>query len=184
MTGSLTYILVKVNFKGKPLHSYSFPNRDITIGRSAECDIVLDNAGVSRQHAMLACVEGEIEVTDLDSGNGTFVNDQSVQQMFLSANDRLRIGKFDLDVMLSSEPGETSSIEAKSEDEESSQTVFLSQEERKQILQETPAEQPTKAKTWSPAQTLAKTKKSNIPWGYVLIGAVGGFLLRSFFELF
>ena len=41
---------------------------------------------------------GELEVEDLDSTDGTFVNDQRVQRAMLNAGDRLRIGRVELAV--------------------------------------------------------------------------------------
>jgi len=44
-----------------------------TIGRSQDCDIVLDFPTVSRRHAKLTCSGQEIEVKDIGSSTGTFV---------------------------------------------------------------------------------------------------------------
>jgi pSer/pThr/pTyr-binding forkhead associated (FHA) protein len=41
---------------------------------------------------------GELEVEDLDSTNGTFVNDQRVRKAMLNTGDRLRIGRVELAV--------------------------------------------------------------------------------------
>jgi pSer/pThr/pTyr-binding forkhead associated (FHA) protein len=41
---------------------------------------------------------GELEVEDLDSTNGTFVNDQRVRRATLNAGDRLRVGRVELAV--------------------------------------------------------------------------------------
>ena len=46
----------------------------MTIGRSAECDIVLEAATVSRQHAMLFPDAGEMLLLDLESTTGTWLN--------------------------------------------------------------------------------------------------------------
>ena len=50
----------------------------LTIGRSAECDIVLDDRQVSRQHARVAWREDHYEIEDLGSKNGTHLNGREV----------------------------------------------------------------------------------------------------------
>lgn len=187
MTGSLKFILVTVNFKGEPIYNYSFPVRELTIGRSNDCDIILDNAGVSRQHAVLSCANDEIEVTDLDSGNGTFVNEETVQKAVLKSTDTLRISKFTLNIELSDKPGECSPVEPKGEADassESTQTIFLSPEQRKQILEKAPVEPVQHAPSRPTNEALSNISFEDVPWKFVFIGAVAGFLLRSFFELF
>ena len=69
--------------------------RDITsIGRDRENDIVLDSDSVSRRHARIELREGAFFVVDLDSTNGTFVNDEPepVTASQLRQGDQLKIG--------------------------------------------------------------------------------------------
>jgi hypothetical protein len=65
---------------------------DLVIGRHPECDIVLAGPGVSRRHARLTFRDGAWIVQDLDSTNGTIVNDARVGRCRLNAGDRLVIG--------------------------------------------------------------------------------------------
>jgi pSer/pThr/pTyr-binding forkhead associated (FHA) protein len=70
-----------------------------TVGRSTSADFILDAAMVSRFHCRLtAGVNGTIDVQDLQSTNGTFVNDQRVQRGTLAIGDRLRVGRVELEV--------------------------------------------------------------------------------------
>lgn len=63
------------------------------LGRSAEADIRLDDEGVSRSHATMARrPDGSVEVSDLDSTNGTFVNGTQIRHFTLSDGDRIQIG--------------------------------------------------------------------------------------------
>jgi predicted component of type VI protein secretion system len=63
------------------------------IGRSRECDIVLEDTGVSRRHAELRCDPDGWTVTDLGSTNGVRVNGQDVHGAHpLRAGDRLELG--------------------------------------------------------------------------------------------
>jgi sigma-B regulation protein RsbU (phosphoserine phosphatase) len=62
------------------------------IGRSSDCDIPLDVAAVSRQHAVMISEGGTYYVEDLQSRNGTFVNDQPVKRRTaLKHGDRILI---------------------------------------------------------------------------------------------
>ena len=69
-----------------------------TIGRAARADFLLDRALVSRLHCRLTAAAGTLEVLDLTSTNGTFVNDRPVQRSALVHGDRLRVGRVELAV--------------------------------------------------------------------------------------
>lgn len=64
-----------------------------TIGRSAENQLRLFDNGVSREHCRIK-LEGEnFKIEDLNSHNGTFVNDVPVQELLLKHGDRIRVGR-------------------------------------------------------------------------------------------
>jgi len=68
-----------------------------TIGRSTGADFIVDAALVSRIHCRLSSLpDGDLEVRDLDSTNGTYVNDARVETARLSSGDRLRVGRVEL----------------------------------------------------------------------------------------
>jgi pSer/pThr/pTyr-binding forkhead associated (FHA) protein len=68
-----------------------------TIGRSTGADFIVDAALVSRVHCRVSALpNGELEVHDLDSTNGTFVNDARVDTARLASGDRLRVGRVEL----------------------------------------------------------------------------------------
>ena len=67
-----------------------------TVGRAPRADFVLDAALVSRLHCRLTNNGDYVEVVDLSSTNGTFVNDKRVDKAQLAAGDRLRIGRVEL----------------------------------------------------------------------------------------
>jgi pSer/pThr/pTyr-binding forkhead associated (FHA) protein len=68
-----------------------------TIGRATGADFSLDGALVSRVHCRLvALADGELEVRDLESTNGTFVNGKRVATARLASGDRLRVGRVEL----------------------------------------------------------------------------------------
>jgi pSer/pThr/pTyr-binding forkhead associated (FHA) protein len=69
-----------------------------TVGRAARADFVLDAALVSRLHCRLEASDNTLEVFDLESTNGTYVNDKRVERARLSIGDRLRVGRVELRV--------------------------------------------------------------------------------------
>jgi hypothetical protein len=66
----------------------------ITIGRGADCDVVLEGDGrsVSREHARIECVNDGCRVVDLSSINGTRVNGRVVEESWLEEGDIIEIG--------------------------------------------------------------------------------------------
>jgi pSer/pThr/pTyr-binding forkhead associated (FHA) protein len=65
-----------------------------TMGRAAGVDFVVDAALVSRVHCRLTLHQGDrLEVEDLGSTNGTFVNDRKVDRAALQTGDRLKVGR-------------------------------------------------------------------------------------------
>lgn len=69
-----------------------------TIGRSPHADFVVSAALVSRLHCRIVAANDELRVEDLESTNGTFVNDTRVQTAPLHEGDRLRLGRLSLTV--------------------------------------------------------------------------------------
>lgn len=75
----------------------------LTIGRSPECEVHLDNLAVSRRHAEIRNEEGTPVLRDLGSGNGIDVNGVRVKRHALADGDVLTIGKFTLGVEVASD---------------------------------------------------------------------------------
>jgi sigma-B regulation protein RsbU (phosphoserine phosphatase) len=80
-------------------------NRDrLVIGRHPGCDIVLESAAVSRQHAEVSRIDGGIWLTDLCSRNGTAVNGRQITERHrLQEGDEVVVG--DLRLLFSAGPG-------------------------------------------------------------------------------
>jgi len=69
-----------------------------TVGRAPRADFVVDAALVSRLHCRLTAGTERVEVEDLSSTNGTYVNDARVTRAQLASGDRLRVGRIVLTV--------------------------------------------------------------------------------------
>ncbi|MGB0061711.1 FHA domain-containing protein [Candidatus Binatus sp.] len=72
---------------------YSLMKDEISIGRGEDNDVVIPHASVSRQHARLMRRDGGFELMDLNSTNGSYVDDRQIRgSAFLSAGSHLRLG--------------------------------------------------------------------------------------------
>ncbi|TCN50491.1 FHA domain-containing protein [Rhodococcus sp. SMB37] len=65
-------------------------------GRHPDSDIFLDDVTVSRRHAEFRQDDGEFQVVDVGSLNGTYVNREPVDSAVLANGDEVQIGKFRL----------------------------------------------------------------------------------------
>jgi pSer/pThr/pTyr-binding forkhead associated (FHA) protein len=66
--------------------------RDVFVGRSSELDMVLVEEMVSRKHARMKLHGGRLEIEDLGSTNGTFVNGEKITKTTVGRGDRVLIG--------------------------------------------------------------------------------------------
>ncbi len=71
---------------------YSLGGRALTLGRGDSCDIRINDQSVSRAHARVECGPDGYDLSDLQSTNGTFVNDQPVSTHRLRDGDYVRVG--------------------------------------------------------------------------------------------
>ena len=73
--------------------SFSLPGKDAYIGRAPYNWLTVNSLTVSRQHLLLEQNPERVwQVTDLDSHNGTFVNDLPIKQRVLTNGDTIRAG--------------------------------------------------------------------------------------------
>ncbi len=82
------------------------PQGDTTVGRSPDNDIVLDSQDVSRRHARLVCSRDGVRVHDLNSTNGTRVNDDPVRVSDLANGDEIAFGGMHMMVTIHRDGGE------------------------------------------------------------------------------
>jgi pSer/pThr/pTyr-binding forkhead associated (FHA) protein len=79
-----------------PFRFRILPGTIKTVGRSTGADFIVEAPLVSRIHCRLTAGATELEVLDLGSTNGTFVNGERVERKTLNTGDRLGVGRVDL----------------------------------------------------------------------------------------
>ncbi len=72
---------------------FDLPATAQSVGRDANNEIQLRDQEASRRHAELHGEDGDFEVIDLQSSNGTFVNGKKIERAKLKTGDRLQIGR-------------------------------------------------------------------------------------------
>jgi pSer/pThr/pTyr-binding forkhead associated (FHA) protein len=87
------HILTQTEGPGGALR-FVLEDDQVTIGRSASSDIVLDNDNVSRAHARLSRIDDEYTIEDLDSRNGILLNGLAVHAAVLRDGDEVHVGDF------------------------------------------------------------------------------------------
>lgn len=65
-----------------------------TLGRRPYNDVVIDNLAVSGEHAAVLVSGSEVQLEDLNSTNGTYVNSRAIRKQVLRHNDMVEIGKY------------------------------------------------------------------------------------------
>ncbi len=84
--------VVRAASAGAALPSFELTSGTATIGAASTCDLVLDDAAVSRRHLALELVPEGVLVRDLGSRNGTFYLSQRIERMIASPGVVLEIG--------------------------------------------------------------------------------------------
>jgi pSer/pThr/pTyr-binding forkhead associated (FHA) protein len=81
---------------GRAGEHFRLQQERITVGRSPDCDIFLDDVTVSRRHALVKQADGGFLIEDQGSLNGTFLNRRRIESAPLSDGDEVQIGKYKL----------------------------------------------------------------------------------------
>jgi predicted component of type VI protein secretion system len=85
-------------FENRLVKEVPIGSRPVGIGRSPDNDLPVDNLAVSNYHARVYAEAGRLVVEDLDSLNGTFVNDLRVERATLHDGDSIWVGKHHIKV--------------------------------------------------------------------------------------
>jgi hypothetical protein len=81
---------------GRAGETFPIEGERVTIGRSPEANVFLDDVTVSRNHALLVRRRDGLYLDDLGSLNGTYVNRRRIESHKLQNGDELQVGKYKL----------------------------------------------------------------------------------------
>ncbi|OGT91881.1 MAG: hypothetical protein A2514_06465 [Gammaproteobacteria bacterium RIFOXYD12_FULL_61_37] len=87
---------IQLLFQSKLLATYDLGDEELTIGRSSNNDILIDNPGVSSAHAVICKVEEGYVLEDLGSKNGSYFKGRKIQRHRLEYGDLITIFKHQL----------------------------------------------------------------------------------------
>ena len=93
-----------VSIDGVVIKEVPFTKERTTVGRRPYNDVVIDNLAVSGEHAVFLMNGDDVEVEDLGSTNGTYVNGKAIKRQPLRNGDTVELGKYKIR-FLHEEPG-------------------------------------------------------------------------------
>jgi pSer/pThr/pTyr-binding forkhead associated (FHA) protein len=130
-----------LKFQNSILKEVAVGPKEVSIGRSPDNGLVIDNPAVSNYHARVFNEEGRLMLEDFGSLNGTFVNGQRVKMISLKAGDSVVVGKHTIVVSESKELDGFASGNggAKAPPPKINETVMLDTKERRDLLQKVAA---------------------------------------------
>src|SRR6202521_5487429 len=126
-------------FENKLVKEVPIGSRPVTIGRSPDNDLPVDNLAVSNYHARVYFEAGRLVVEDLDSLNGTFVNDLRVERATLHDGDSIWIGKHHIKVDASGDVPMSVDLGRKAAAPRINETMVLDTKARREMLQQAAA---------------------------------------------
>ena len=76
--------------------THEFSSGELILGRAPDCQVILKDFGISRQHAKLIADPGGVRIMDLGSKNGTKINGNLVTQAPLREGDKFSLGSLEI----------------------------------------------------------------------------------------
>src|ERR1700753_1311945 len=81
-------------------HDIELVDGEFVVGRGSDCQLALDDALVSRRHAMLLVADSDLFIENLSSRNGVWVNGDKIEgRTKLADGDKVRIGSQEMAVL-------------------------------------------------------------------------------------
>ena len=93
-------IKVMLKFKDRVLKEITSVDQAITIGRELDNVIRIDNPAVSKHHARIIKEQDQFFIEDLNSTNGTYINEKPIRRLALRDDDEVIIGKHTLKILM------------------------------------------------------------------------------------
>jgi pSer/pThr/pTyr-binding forkhead associated (FHA) protein len=89
---------IRISFKENPeQEAFVIKQTDVLLGRDPNCKVHIPDETISAQHARLYLIDQNWWIHDLNSTNGTFLNDERIDQpCILTDNDILQVGNVKL----------------------------------------------------------------------------------------
>lgn len=88
---------------------------DTIIGRREDCDLRIPLSEISRKHALVRVSKTSVTLRDLDSANGTYVNNTRIVEQILSPGDRIVVGPVVFTIRINGEPAEVRPVKTRLE---------------------------------------------------------------------
>ncbi len=82
--------------EGQSVGEYLIEDENTIVGRAQECDITIPDESVSRRHLRIICILGDCFLEDLNSANGTLVNNRLTKKCPLEDGDTISIGQHEI----------------------------------------------------------------------------------------
>lgn len=149
----------------------------LRIGRGAHCEVTFPGTHLSREHVALELRADSIQVTDLNSANGTFINDEPVTEGVVRPGDKLRLDVYSFRVL------GPQSVEALSD--RARHLEAQRQQGKKALLSPAPPSppiEPPKPKHWKTRPTSPGNRPEDhqpITTNHTALKIIAGFLLLS-----
>lgn len=124
-----------LKFEQSILKEVAISDRPVTIGRLPDNDIQIDNLAVSSHHARVFKDGANVVVEDLNSLNGTFVNNQRITKVTLKTGDTILIGKHHIELQESAAGEQVAPAAPKAAAPKIEETVMLDSKRRKELLE-------------------------------------------------
>jgi pSer/pThr/pTyr-binding forkhead associated (FHA) protein len=123
-----------LKFGSDTLKEVPLGTRPVTIGRAPDNDIPIDNLAVSNYHARVYVEAGSLVVEDLNSLNGSFLNDIRVERAMLKDGDAILIGKHEILVDQTHDAAESAEPLRRAPAPRVNETMVLDTEVRRKLL--------------------------------------------------
>lgn len=85
--------LIQKRIDGSSVEQWEITSKPLTIGRGEQADVRIKDERISRQHCQVEPRGASFYVVDLQSTNGTWLNNERITEKELKPNDKIRLGQ-------------------------------------------------------------------------------------------